>query len=93
MGTTSGSSVPFNQTIPRVTVDVMAVLGACGSGPGSAAACGSYDHRERCKVHYLWPEGYPVEELLHERLTGPETAVAPDGGRNRRRLRPDGRQR
>lgn len=29
----------------------------------------------------LLVEGHPVEELLHERLTGPETAVAPDGRR------------
>ncbi len=35
-----------------------------------AAACGSYDHRERRAVHYLWPVGHPVEEVLHERLSG-----------------------
>jgi len=48
---------------------------------GNAAACGSYNHRERREVHYRWPEGHPVEELLHERLSGPAEAVAPDGGR------------
>jgi len=36
---------------------------------------------ERREVHYLWPEGHPVEEALHERLSGPAEAVAPDGGR------------
>ncbi|WP_148416388.1 hypothetical protein [Haloferax sp. KTX1] len=69
------------QTVPRVIVDVMAALGAWRVWTGSAAACGSYDHRERHEVHYLWPEGHPVEELLHERLASPEEAVAPDGGR------------
>jgi len=48
---------------------------------GSATACGSYDHRERREVHYLWSEGHPVEEVLHERLSSPAEAVAPDGGR------------
>jgi len=51
------------------------------SGLGSAAACGSYDHRERREVHYLWPEDHPVEKVLHEQLSGPAQAVAPDGGR------------
>jgi len=37
--------------------------------------------RARREVHYLWPEGHPVEEVLHERLSGPAEAVAPDGGR------------
>jgi hypothetical protein len=27
------------------------------------------------------PEGHPVEEVLHERLSDPVEAVAPDGGR------------
>jgi len=70
-----------HQTVPRDIVDVMAALGAWRVWTGSAAACGSYDHRERREVHYLWPEGHPVEERLHRRLTGSETAVAPDGGR------------
>ena len=70
-----------HQTVPRDIVDVMAALGAWRVWTGSAAACGSYDHRERREVHYLWPEGHPVEELLHERLRGPAEAVAPDGGR------------
>jgi len=48
---------------------------------GNAAACGSYDYRERREVHYLWPEGHPVEELLQDWLQGPAAAVAPDGGR------------
>ncbi len=67
--------------VPRVIVDVMAALGAWRVWIGSAAACGSYDHRERREIHYLWPEGHPVEEVLHERLSGPAEAVAPDGGR------------
>jgi len=70
-----------HQTVPRTIVDVMAALGAWRVWSGSAAACGSYDHRERREVHYLWPEGHPVEEVLHERLSGPAEAVAPDGGR------------
>ena len=62
-------------------VDVMAVPGAWRVWGGSAAACGSYDHRERREVHDLWPERHPVEERLHERLAGPAEAVAPNGGR------------
>jgi len=69
------------QTVPRDIVDVMAALGAWRVWTGSAAVCGSYDHREIREVHYLWPEGHPVEEVLHERLSGPAEAVAPDGGR------------
>lgn len=42
--------------VPRVLVDVMAALGAWRVWTGSAAACESYDHRERREVHYLWPE-------------------------------------
>jgi hypothetical protein len=68
------------EIIPRVIVDVMAALGAWSVWAGNAAACGSYDHRERREAHYLWPEGHPVEERLHERLTGPAEAVAPEGG-------------
>jgi hypothetical protein len=70
-----------HQTVPRNIVNVMAALGAWRVWIGSAAACGSYDHRERREVHYLWPEDHPVEEVLHERLSGPVEAVAPDGGR------------
>jgi len=70
-----------HQTVPRDIVDAMAALGAWRVWTGSAAACGSYDHRERREVHFLWPEGHPVEEVLHERLSGPVEAVAPDGGR------------
>jgi hypothetical protein len=44
-----------HQTVPRNIVDVMAALGAWRVWTGSAAACGSYDHRERREVHYLWP--------------------------------------
>jgi len=69
------------EIVPRVMVDVMAALGAWRVWTGSAVACGSYDHRERREVHYLWPEGHPVEDLLQERLRGPAEAVAPDGGR------------
>ena len=68
-----------HQTVPRNIVDVMAALGRVWTG--SAAACGSCDHCERREVHYLWPEGHPVEEVLHERPSGPAEAVAPDGGR------------
>ena len=70
-----------HQTVPRDIVDVMAALGAWRVWIGSAAACGSYDHRERREVHYLWPEDHPVEKVLHEQLSGPAQAVAPDGGR------------
>jgi len=70
-----------HQTVPRDIVDVMAALGSWRVWTGCAAACGSYDHRERREVHYLWPEGHPVEKVLHERLSGPAEAVAPDGGR------------
>jgi len=59
----------------------MAALGTWRVWTGSATACGSYDHRERREVHYLWSEGHPVEEVLHERLSSPAEAVAPDGGR------------
>jgi len=57
-----------HQTVPRDIVDVMAALGTWRVWTGSATACGSYDHRERREVHYLWSEGHPVEEVLHERL-------------------------
>ncbi|ACM58545.1 hypothetical protein HALDL1_00525 (plasmid) [Halobacterium sp. DL1] len=69
------------EIVPRVIVDVMAALGAWRVWAGNAAACGSYDYRERREVHYLWPEGHPVEELLQDWLQGPAAAVAPDGGR------------
>jgi len=46
-----------HQTVPRDIIDVMAALGAWRVWTGSAAACGSYDHRERREVHYLWPDG------------------------------------
>jgi hypothetical protein len=69
------------EIVPRVIVDVMAALGAWRVWAGNAAACGSYDHRERHEVHYLWPKDHPVEELLENRLQGPAVAVAPDGGR------------
>jgi len=65
------------EAVPQVIVDVMATLGASRVWTGSAAACGSYDHRERREVHYLWPEDHPVEEVLHEQLSGPAEAVAP----------------
>ncbi|MCD2201550.1 hypothetical protein LPA44_16920 [Halobacterium sp. KA-4] len=70
-----------HQTVPRDIVDVMAALVAWRVWTESAAACGFYDHLERREVHYLWPEGHPEEEVLHERLSGPAEAVAPDGGR------------
>ena len=41
----------------RNIVDVMAAPGAWRVWTGSAAACGSYDHRERREVHDLRPEG------------------------------------
>jgi hypothetical protein len=42
-----------HQTVPRDIVDVMTALGALRVWNGSAAGCGSYDHRERREVHYL----------------------------------------
>ena len=70
-----------HRTVPRDIVEVMTALGVWRVWTGNAAACGSYAHRERREVHYLWPEGHPVEEVLHERLSGPAEAVAPYGGR------------
>jgi hypothetical protein len=70
-----------HEPVPRVIVDVMAALGAWRVWAGTAAACGSYDHRERREVHYRWPEGHSVEDLLQNRLQGPATAVAPDSDR------------
>lgn len=67
-------------TVPRVIIDVMTALGAWRVWDGDAVACGSYDHRQRREVHYLWPDGHPVEELLQERLQHTDDAVAPDGG-------------
>jgi len=69
------------EIVPRVVVDVMAALGAWRVWAGNATACGSYDYRERCEVHYRWPEGHPVEELLQDRHQDPAAPVAPDGGR------------
>ncbi len=69
------------EIVPRVSADVMATLGAWRVWTGNAASCGSYDHRERREIHYLWPEGHPVEALLENRLQNPTAAVAPDGGR------------
>ena len=69
------------EIVPHVIVDVMAVLGAWRVWGGNAAACGSYDHRERREVQYLWPENHPIEDLLQDRLQSPAGAVAPDGGR------------
>jgi len=57
-----------HQTVPRDIVDVMAALRTWRVWTGSATACSSHDHRERRGVHYLWSEGHPVEEVLHERL-------------------------
>ncbi len=37
--------------------------------------------RKRGGGCHLWPEGHPVEEVLHERRSSPAEAVAPDGGR------------
>ena len=70
-----------HEGVPRVIVDVMAALGAWCVWTGSAAACGSYDHRERREVHYLWPESHPIEDLLQDQLQTPPGAVASDGGR------------
>jgi hypothetical protein len=81
-----------HQTVPRDIVDVMAALGAWRVWTGSAAACGSYDHRERREVHYLWgrrPSGGG---------SAPRAAQWPCGSRrsgrgpNGRRSRPAGRR-
>lgn len=69
-----------HKVVPRVIVDVMAALGAWRVWAGNAAACGSYDHRECHEVHYLLPEGHPIEGILQDRLHGYD--VAPDGGRS-----------
>jgi len=82
-----------HQTVPRTIVDVMAALGAWRVWSGSAAACGSYDHRERREVHYLWPEGHPVEEVLHERLSALCGSRRSRRWSDWRRPRPSGRRR
>jgi hypothetical protein len=66
--------------VPRVILTVMAALGAWRVWEGSAATCGSYDHRERREVHFLWPEGNLAEALLERRIQETDDAVAPDGG-------------
>lgn len=68
-----------HESVPRLIVDVMSALGAWRVWTGSAVDCGSYDHHERREVHFLWPQGHPVEDLLQERFHGPD-AVAPDSG-------------
>lgn len=68
-----------HESVPRLIVEVMSALGAWRVWTGSAVDCGSYDHRERREVHFLWPQGHPIEDLLQERLHRPD-AVAPDGG-------------
>jgi hypothetical protein len=67
-------------TVPRVLLTVMAALAAWRVWEGSAAACGSYDHRERREVHFLWPERNLAEALLESRIQETGGAVAPDGG-------------
>ncbi|ERG97302.1 MAG: hypothetical protein J07HQW2_03788 [Haloquadratum walsbyi J07HQW2] len=82
-----------HQTVPRTIVDVMAALGAWRVWTGSAAACGSYDHRERREVHYLW------SERPSGRGSAPRAAQWPCGSRRSRRWsdwrrpRPAGRRR
>jgi hypothetical protein len=65
--------------IPRVVVDVMNAIGAWRVWSGKAVDVGSYDHRDRREVHFLWPQNHPVEDLLQDRLDEPGV-VAPDGG-------------
>ncbi len=55
----------------------MAALGVWQIWTGNAAVFGSYNHQERCETI---SDGHQVEELLHERLDGPEEAVASGGG-------------
>jgi len=72
---------PEDQTpVPRVILTVMAALGAWRVWEGNAVTCGSYDHRERREVHFLWPEGNLAEALLENRIQEIGSAVAPDGG-------------
>jgi len=58
----------------------MAALGVWRDWERSAAACGSYDHRKRREVHFLWPEGNLAEALLENQIKETDGAVAPDGG-------------
>jgi hypothetical protein len=81
IGAVSVRAAVIHRTVPRSIFDVMAALGAWRVWTGTAATYGSYDYRERREVHYVWPEGDPIEKRLHERLAGPAEAVAPDGGR------------
>ena len=54
-----------HQTVPHNIVNVMAALGAWRVWTGSAAACGSYDHRERREFHST--NGSPALQKLSPR--------------------------
>ena len=67
---------PEDQTpVPRVILTVMAALGAWRVWERNATTCGSYDHRERREVHFLWPEGNLAEALLENRIQEIGSAV------------------
>jgi hypothetical protein len=51
------------------------------SGPGPRPRMAPLTIASAAKCNYLWLEGDPIEDSLHERLAGPAEAVAPDGGR------------
>lgn len=45
-----------HESVPRLIVEMMSVLGAWQVWIGSAVDFGSYDHRERREVHFRWPQ-------------------------------------
>lgn len=66
--------------VPRSVLEVMASLGAWRVWSGPADDHGSYDHRERNEVHFLWPWNHPIEELLASRTSTDDADLAADGG-------------
>jgi len=67
-----------HESVPHLIVNVMSTLEAWRAWTGSTVGCGSYGHRERREIHFLWPQGHLIEDLLQERIHGSD-AVAPDG--------------
>ena len=66
--------------MPRQVLEVMTALGAWRVWDGPADACGSYDHRGRHEVHFLFPYNHPIEDLLARQIEPDGAALSPDGG-------------
>ncbi|XVH33774.1 hypothetical protein ACNS7O_18725 (plasmid) [Haloferacaceae archaeon DSL9] len=66
--------------LPRRALEVMTALGAWRVWEGTAAACGSYDHRGRREAHFLLHYNHPIEEHLARLVEPNDPALAPDGG-------------